>query len=140
MHMRGKSVGCNAPCRARRRAPVPLAEHGRTTYGHGHTPCSMSCSEDCTPAPLGERGLEGEVEVVELALQRRGVAPRRRALERLRPGFGRGQGSGQGQGKGGVLVEARVAATLSAASSSKGSPSTSSCRAALRTWLGLGSG
>ena len=139
MHMRGKSVGGkrvprNTPCRARRRAPVPLGEHGRTTYGH--RPCSMGCSEGCTPAPLGERGLEGEVEVVELALQRRGVAPRRRALERLRPGFGRGQGSGQGQGEGGVLVTARVAATLSAASSSKGSPSTSSCRAALRTWLG----
>ena len=27
----------------------------------------MGCSEGCTPAPLGERGLEGEVEVVELA-------------------------------------------------------------------------
>ena len=89
MHMRGKSVrgkrvnysGSHAtPHAAHDGAPVPLGEHGRTTYGH--TPCSMGCSEGCTPAPLGERGLEGEVEVVELALQRRGVAPRRRTLER----------------------------------------------------------
>ena len=87
--MRGKPVGgkrvpCSTPCRARRRAPAPLGERGRTTYGY--RPCSMGCR----PAPLAERGFEGEVEVLELALQRCGVAPRRRALERLRPGFGRG--------------------------------------------------
>ena len=59
-------------------------------FGASNSAFQQNGGAEMSDEALAERGFEGEVEVLELALQRCGVAPRRRALERLRPGFGRG--------------------------------------------------